>query len=450
MREKLGIIVPACGEHTKEALARFLDILDAQKDQTVYPFELFLITDAPSDENFSIAAAKNRGIRDAIAAGCTVIAAVDVDTPLPPGLIDFTVEATTPGVHLWVTRRDIPEKDWPTYDLPKWAALHPHGYKEKVFPNGVCWGSFNAMRKEGWLQIGGFDERCIGYGGEDDLLHLRVKQSKFVATKVANDWPLAHVNHPHRPYRGNHNGQQNLKRFQVGPQPNFLIPPPPPRTFEPGAEVIMLSCPARDEIRRKSLQSFLDATNHDFPVTVLIHGEDVEGKWPDVRAEVSRRIKKEFVVWLEDDWLFHPFDLQRILAALRDDTPKDAVGISLRAWPAPSSLTTSGFRYRTIPYSGGMSHRLARWANYSMAHWPSFSFNPGVFRSEHFTRVVEAAGGDERRAGEICVKERLKFLSVYASYAHHIGEQTSIKGGHTETWPLFTGARQLLEATKDP
>lgn len=454
---KTGIVVGRHGPLAAE-WQRFLDALAWQEGQTSAPFQVYPCGDlnAPFDVNFSVARSKNEGIRKAIADGCDIIVAVDIDTPIPPGLLDFTRDTLeqSPKTHLWVTRKDMSLEEYEKHDYAAWSAMRPHGWREKTFPHGYCWGSYNAMTKAAWSKIGGFDERCFGWGGEDDLLHFRAKEAGL--TLLADSaWPLAHINHPYRPYRvENNRGAENVKKFREGKQPNYLLVP---RKFEPGvsARGISKNTPERAELCGRMLDSFFHQLPEMKEILLLRHDPGpiakfadgrVYGPWPGVRALAMQAIKTEFVIWLEDDWVFDPdtkLDIQHFTEAIKASGPT-TLGITFRAWPGPSAGIPGYPEFRRVAFSGlnRRSYPVTKYANASMSHWPPFTFNPGVYRSELFCRLVEDANGDELEAGKLSLASGLTLLCPSRNMIHHIGATSSING---KTWPLSHRAKELLK-----
>jgi len=55
-------------------------------------------------------------------------------------------------------------------------------------------GSF-VIRRELYLRIGGFDERFLGWGGEDDAMSARIRRTKIATGEIATQ-PALHLWHP--------------------------------------------------------------------------------------------------------------------------------------------------------------------------------------------------------------------------------------------------------------
>lgn len=97
------------------------------------------------------------------------------------------------------------------------GALHAPGYRphERI---SLCSGMF-MIRREAFFSLGGWDERFVGWGGEDDALSYKVQHARlscFEADKV----PALHLWHPrpadgpahHPQYAGN---LQLLRRYHA-------------------------------------------------------------------------------------------------------------------------------------------------------------------------------------------------------------------------------------------
>ena len=152
------------------------------------------------DRGFRAAAARNHG-----AAGATgdVLVFLDADTVPEPGFVEALVQraAASPDV-LAVGRRrhadlsgdgsELPEPQWlvdgygATRDL-----LHADGRSFRYVISAVL-----ALRRELFVDLGGFDERFVGYGGEDWDLGYRawnagavlVHERDAVAWHDGPDW----------------------------------------------------------------------------------------------------------------------------------------------------------------------------------------------------------------------------------------------------------------------
>ena len=204
----LGIVTPAVGIDTS-TISRFVNsILD---DKTARcSFIIYVQTEGRAGRDFNVAQAKNRGIM-AIIQRCRAICCTDVDHVVPPGLLDYTVRMTTSD-HLWVLHRDVTAKDVSKKAWEEYLRL-------KV---DQCPASWNSLSSRNWFKIGGWDERCYGWGGEDDILHVRIRQAG-IRTIACSDWPLCHVFHnTNREFcRENRRSAENMK-FLKTKQHNYL------------------------------------------------------------------------------------------------------------------------------------------------------------------------------------------------------------------------------------
>jgi len=118
---------------------------------------------------------------------CEIIICTDIDMLIPPQLIEYTYEMlkVPNNTNLWIPARNIDEDKITPIEWDKWKKL-------PLRMSGT--GSFNAMRTEDWIESGGWDERFIGWGGEDDFFKLQ-REHFGIKTIVSTDFPLMHVNH---------------------------------------------------------------------------------------------------------------------------------------------------------------------------------------------------------------------------------------------------------------
>ena len=209
---KLGLVVHAVGVQ-KEAdrlVDSFYELGPVTKN-----VELCLVTDDDYGDDdmvrFNPARAKNIGLRRLLPHVDGVVC-IDADYIIPPGLFEFLMEPTMQPFHVWVRRRDISEKDAESRDWVKWVRMG-------VF--GDCWGSCNYMSTENWLRMGGWDERTFGWGGDDDLLHIRIGQFGIERRRI-DAIPLMHIQHERRLWSTEgQRGSENIK-FARQPQQNYL------------------------------------------------------------------------------------------------------------------------------------------------------------------------------------------------------------------------------------
>ncbi len=125
-----------------------------------------------------IAAARNRGAREAIDRGADVLVFLDVDCLAGPALVEAYAEVVRdePGT-VWsgpVTYLDPPPVDG--YDVADLAALDsPHparpapavGERVGGADPDLFWSLSFACSVDAWHRTGGFCESYVGYGGED-------------------------------------------------------------------------------------------------------------------------------------------------------------------------------------------------------------------------------------------------------------------------------------------
>ena len=140
----------------------------------------------------------NDAIRKLIQKECDVIVQTDIDAEWSRELMDATRQNTTEGVHYW----------------------------SPFLRNGIpCYyntGAWNALALADWLKIGGFDERCFGWGGEDDLLHLRCRNAGF--RRVCDPRHPFHHDHPDRTDWSLHQDkkQSGVRNLEAGLEENFV------------------------------------------------------------------------------------------------------------------------------------------------------------------------------------------------------------------------------------
>ena len=209
---KIGLVVHAVGLPTE--LERIQESFKALGNATRDVIPCW-ITDADYHEadmaKFNPAAAKNVGLRRLIPE-CDGVVCIDADYIIPPGLFELLAEPALQAFHVWARRRDCSADEAKRRAWADWLNL-------PVFPD--CWGSCNYMTSENWLKVGGWDERTYGWGGDDDVLHIRVGQVDIERRKI-DMLPLMHIAHGLRQWGGvNARGKENVKWASV-PQPNYL------------------------------------------------------------------------------------------------------------------------------------------------------------------------------------------------------------------------------------
>ncbi|MGB7818484.1 MAG: galactosyltransferase-related protein [Ornithinibacter sp.] len=149
-----------------------------------------------------LAAARNRGVAEAIAAGCQELVLLDVDC-IPDGdLLRRYSEVLQDGldpptgvigpahgagpVVLCGEVRYLPASTGGDPTDPAWlAAARPHPARPVVPPGAVrpdddvtlFWSLSFAMTDTDWCAVGGFDESYVGYGGEDTDFGQRLRRA---------------------------------------------------------------------------------------------------------------------------------------------------------------------------------------------------------------------------------------------------------------------------------
>ncbi len=161
--------------------------------------------------NLNVGEAKNIGLRKLLPL-CDGVVCIDVDYILPPGLFELLLEPSIQPFHVWIRRRDCTTEEAKERDWKNWGT-------RKVFED--CWGSCNYLSRENWLRLGGWDERTFGWGGDDDILHIRIGQVGIERRRI-DAFPLMHLHHERRLWNTEGlNSIGNLKWVNI-PQPNFL------------------------------------------------------------------------------------------------------------------------------------------------------------------------------------------------------------------------------------
>ena len=202
----IGIAIAAVGI-PKEIIRRcYQSLADAR---IAVPYRVHIQTTC--EGKFSRSSARNQAIL-ALLPYCDKIVCLDVDCLVPPGLIEYAAEHIRDGQAVWALVRKVPSFDG-RYVWDEWRAIPP-------WPWGT--GAFIGMTSADWLLVGGWDERIITWGGEDDVLALRRKE-RGIRTLMVSDYPLVHIEHE---YRGR-NIQQGRENRQLGSTP-------PPRNFLAG------------------------------------------------------------------------------------------------------------------------------------------------------------------------------------------------------------------------
>lgn len=205
-RNVLGIAIPAGTEIPHPTIRRcYQSIVDAHISG---PFRVEVHRDVTTP--FNLARARNAAIIKLVP-HCDVILCLDADVLVPPGLIEQAMRLVDVGTAVVARVRDIDSFDG-QYRWDEWKSqpLRHHGS-----------GAFVMMTLQDWLRLGGWDERCHGWGGEDHVLD-RKRQEAGIKTHILTDHPLVHVAHAFRNAFGGRRGHENLRACQ-GPTPrNYL------------------------------------------------------------------------------------------------------------------------------------------------------------------------------------------------------------------------------------
>jgi len=151
------------------------DLAQLPAQDTLRPWVLPIDTDPAG---LPLAAARNRGIDAAFAAGCDTVIALDVDCLASADLVaDYQrVVSRAPGT-VWqgpVTYLPPPpEGGYPLADLDHLHDPHParprlrRGETRQGARPELFWSLSFALSRSAWARSGGFCEEYVGYGGED-------------------------------------------------------------------------------------------------------------------------------------------------------------------------------------------------------------------------------------------------------------------------------------------
>lgn len=191
---ELGIVTIVHGRHGH--LARQLDWVDALDPQPLVHVVVSMgdpaiadlvrpgtqLVELPPQEELPLAAARNRGVEAAEAAGCNGVALLDVDClPEREFAADHTRfllaagRVTGPSVVTGRVRY-LPEGLEDADHTPERLAEVGRDHRLRVLPDtdellaadvNLLWSLNIATSITDWHRIGGFDERYVGYGGED-------------------------------------------------------------------------------------------------------------------------------------------------------------------------------------------------------------------------------------------------------------------------------------------
>jgi len=210
VEKSIGIIAVAVGIEGS-IVERFRDSLP---DNTLYVdivYDRLYLRGSLLNKSMAL----NDSIKSYLILDEVILICTDIDMLIPPGLIEHVEDKLEKGTNLWVRCRNIDEADIEPRDWDKWLEL-------PIRTSGM--GSFNAMYAEDWIKSGGWDERLIGWGGEDDVFKLRREQAG-IKTVICDSFPLMHVNHPPRQNKGTFRGgnQEAIALGMSGEFYNWLI-----------------------------------------------------------------------------------------------------------------------------------------------------------------------------------------------------------------------------------
>lgn len=425
---------------------------------------------------FNLAAAKNAGIRQTLREyPARIIVCTDADYIIPAGLIDY-IAAETGDNHIWIGRRDVEPESIECRDWARWVDMGVRA---------VCLGSFNAMSADNWRKVGGWDERCVGYGGEDNVLHDRIAAAGIKTVRNA-DFPLIHVAHgrTEREFsRANYRGDVN-KAMAGSQQPNYIDSPPHvdkpetpgdgltfailtrdrPDLFIETVESFIDKCPealdlvtkwtiydhaSSDEALSEIIDHFTEkAPNGGFktftkgricdiapaiPFEVVKIGDDME-YW-QARDIMLADIETPFALLWEDDWETYR-DGAMISDAWRIMQENPAVKVvTFRYWPA-KIVADGGYSYRLHENLGHPTGPKG-YQDYYASHWPDFSWNPSLHNMAAVRSALPVTPKTERGMGESYSTFGYRMAYTRMGYVKHVGVESRL--GKTRKLPNVHG-----------
>jgi N-acetylglucosaminyl-diphospho-decaprenol L-rhamnosyltransferase len=167
------------------------------REESGPPFDRLVVHVPRAPGGLPLARARNTGARAALAAGASVVVFLDVDCIPSPGLVEAYVAAADDPA----TRDDLlcgpvaylPPPPAAGYDLDGLDALaEPHAARQH---HELFWSLSFAVTASTWEALGGFDERYVGYGGEDTDFALRAARSGTALAWIGS----ARAFHQHHP-----------------------------------------------------------------------------------------------------------------------------------------------------------------------------------------------------------------------------------------------------------
>lgn len=159
----------------------------------------FLSEPMPAGYVFSKSRLMNAGLKRLCRLDYKVIAQVDVDLIIPPGLLDKALEHGTKDMVCFHNHHRRYTKQ-----LRPWIPNFPDGYAQMDWDRGFreldsedANGAFNAMTPASWMKSGGFNELMVCWGTEDDSFR-HTAGPRGIRFLNYNKFCLLHVNHPPR------------------------------------------------------------------------------------------------------------------------------------------------------------------------------------------------------------------------------------------------------------
>ena len=189
----VALVIPLIGLDTN-LVGQFADSVRDSQPSACY--EIVPVV-RPATDLPNISEAKNAGIRRA--SWADVVVCADADVRVSPGLLDWSCEVAMGGKCAWQYPVDVGGGEPPS--------------------RRICsTGAWNAMTYANWVRVGGWDERCRGWGGEDDVLHRDIRLAGIAIE--AGGHVLAHERHG---LRSANRSQENMALAQPTLW-NWLVP----------------------------------------------------------------------------------------------------------------------------------------------------------------------------------------------------------------------------------
>jgi hypothetical protein len=288
---------------------RFLDLNQLAMGMVGAEIEF---AEEPDDQQvFGLGLAINHALRRIDTTG--IILKTDVDNVWPLATLEAVKRECRPGRPVFVMMADVD----PGQPLP--AHWDPAKVRAEAYGNV-------AMYAQDWYRLCGYDERIVGWGGDDTNLLQRARD--ILRPQVRSDLPLWHLSHPSRKTSPAwfHNGQLNIamasrSRWQ---EPRFG-----------NADLAGVTAIVKTFDRPACCQRLLNSIRRYYPDLKIIVADDSttprDWRAPGVaslpmafdsgegfaRNVMAESVATPYLLFLDDDFIFTPqTDLHALLWAL--------------------------------------------------------------------------------------------------------------------------------------